>query len=148
MKFLEKFRKPSRDPMTIEPVQRCAAPSKRNQGADAEQHALNFLLQQKLRLIARNYRTPGRGGGEIDLIMLNPDGTLVFIEVRQRSNAQFGGAGASIGPQKQQRIILTATHFLATHQEHAQRPCRFDAVLLTSNQSASLEWIVAAFDAS
>ena len=48
-------------------------------------------------LVARNYRTPGRGGGEIDLIMRDPrDGTLVFVEVRQRASGTHGGAGGSI----------------------------------------------------
>jgi Holliday junction resolvase-like predicted endonuclease len=45
---------------------------------------LRHLQSAGLRLLARNYRTPGRGGGEIDLVMRDFDGTLVFVEVRAR----------------------------------------------------------------
>ena len=64
-------------------------------GDAAEDAALHYLQQSGLRLLDRNYRTPGRGGGEIDLIMRAPDGTCVFVEVRQRKSASHGGAAAS-----------------------------------------------------
>ena len=38
-------------------------------GDQAENLALAHLQHAGLRLLERNYRTPGRGGGEIDLIM-------------------------------------------------------------------------------
>ncbi len=82
-------------------------------GDAAEDAALHFLQQSGLRLLVRNYRTPGRGGGEIDLIMRAPDGTTVFVEVRQRKSASHGGAAASISPLKQRRIIFAARHYLA-----------------------------------
>src|SRR6187431_2170444 len=55
-------------------------------GDAAEDRALAHLVAAGLRLVARNYRTPGRGGGEIDLVMRDPDGTLVFVEVRRRAS--------------------------------------------------------------
>ena len=61
-----------------------SATSTKQRGDAAEDAALAFLQRQGLRLLERNFRTPGRGGGEIDLIMREPDGTLVFVEVRQR----------------------------------------------------------------
>ena len=69
--------------------------SPRKAGAAAEDAALAHLQAAGLRLVARNYETPGRGGGEIDLIMQTPDGTLVFVEVRQRSGSAHGGAATS-----------------------------------------------------
>ena len=62
-------------------------------GDAAEDAALRYLQQANLHLLERNYRTPGRGGGEIDLIMRAPDGTTVFVEVRQRRNTRHGGPG-------------------------------------------------------
>ena len=112
-------------------------------GDAAEDRALAHLQGQGLRLVQRNFRTPGRGGGEVDLIMREPDGTLVFVEVRQRSNASRGGASASITPRKQQRVVLAARHFLL--RLGAQPPCRFDAVLI---EGARIEWLRAAFDAT
>ena len=50
----------------------------RQRGNAAEDAALAHLQAAGLQLLERNYRTPGRGGGEIDLIMREPDGTVVF----------------------------------------------------------------------
>ena len=112
-------------------------------GDAAEDRALAHLQGHGLRLVQRNFRTPGRGGGEVDLIMREPDGTLVFVEVRQRADASRGGASASITPRKQQRIVLAARHFLL--RLGSQPPCRFDAVLI---EGARIEWLRATFDAT
>ena len=112
-------------------------------GDAAEDRALAHLQGHGLRLVQRNFRTPGRGGGEVDLIMREPDGTLVFVEVRQRADASRGGASASITPRKRQRIVLAARHFLL--RLGSQPPCRFDAVLI---EGARIEWLRAAFDAT
>ncbi len=111
-------------------------------GDAAEDVALAYLQEHGLQLVQRNYRTPGRGGGEIDLIMRAPDGTCVFVEVRSRSTADHGGAGASVGYVKQRRIIFAARHYLMGLR--ATPPCRFDVVLLDAGQ---VEWLQAAFDA-
>jgi putative endonuclease len=111
-------------------------------GDIAESEALRYLQQKGLRLVERNYRTPGRGGGEIDLIMAAPDGTTVFVEVRSRAANGHGGAGASIGVTKQRRIIFAARHYLMRLRQIP--PCRFDVVLV---EPEGLQWIPAAFDA-
>ena len=111
-------------------------------GDAAEDAALQYLQQAQLRLLERNYRTPGRGGGEIDLIMRAGDGTLVFVEVRQRKNARHGGAAASVGGVKQRRIVFAARHYLMRFKELP--PCRFDVVTL---EPSGIEWLQAAFDA-
>ena len=118
------------------------APTTKQVGDGAEDLALRYLLKQGLRLLVRNYRTPGRGGGEIDLIMHAPDGTTVFVEVRKRSSLQHGGAAASVGGTKQRRIIFAARHYLMRLRE--MPPCRFDVVVLEPN---GVQWLQAAFDA-
>ena len=120
-----------------------AAPSTRQRGAQAEQAALEHLQRAGLQLVQRNYRTPGRGGGEIDLILRAPDGTLVFVEVRQRDNLQHGGAAASVGAVKRGRIIRAARHYLMRLRQWP--PCRFDVVTV---EQGRLEWLPGAFDAS
>ncbi len=110
-------------------------------GAEAEQLAAKFLLQNGLSLLHQNYRCRF---GEIDLIM--QDGaTVVFVEVRLRSRADFGGAAASIGRAKQGRLLTTARHYLSTLRKTPS--CRFDAVLLNSADGEQLEWIKNAFSA-
>ena len=124
--------------------------STRSVGAAGEQRALLHLQAAGLRLVARNFKSPGRGGGEVDLIMREPDGTLVFVEVRQRASASHGGAAASVGWAKQRRIIFAARHYLA-RLAHSP-PCRFDVVALqgagTDGAEPQVHWIRAAFDAT
>ena len=78
------------------------------------------------------------------------DGTLVFVEVRQRSKASHGGAGASISSIKQRRIIFAARHYLMRF--NSLPPCRFDVVLvqgtLMAPQNIQIQWLRGAFDAS
>jgi len=116
----------------------------REAGQRAEDRALAHLQGQGLRLVQRNFRTPGRGGGEIDLIMREPDGTLVFVEVRQRRCGAYGGAAASIGLAKRRRIVFAARHFLA--RQRSMPRVRFDAVLIDGD-GGELQWLRAAFDA-
>jgi putative endonuclease len=111
-------------------------------GNAGEDRALAHLQAQGLRLVARNFRTPGRGGGEVDLILRERDGTLVFVEVRQRASAAAGGAAASITAIKQRRIVLAARHFLL--RLGSTPPCRFDAVLIEGD---ALRWLRGAFEA-
>lgn len=122
----------------------------KRRGDAAEALACAHLTAQGLRLIEANFSTPGRGGGEIDLIMRGSDGTLVFVEVRQRSTASHGGAGGSITHAKQRRIIFAARHYLMRFA--TLPPCRFDVVLVQGPSrpegQQTIEWMQAAFDAS
>lgn len=122
----------------------------KDRGDAAEDAALVHLRRHGLALVQRNFRTPGRGGGEVDLIMREPDGTLVFVEVRQRASQRQGGAGASVTGVKQRRIVFAARHFLL--RLGSEPACRFDVVLIESAFDAPspvrIEWLRAAFDAS
>lgn len=125
-------------------------------GNRAETLALQHLQRAGLRLVQRNYRVargPGARAGEIDLIMREPDGTIVFVEVRSRAApagrpgdagnvGDFGGAAASVGSVKQRRIVYAAQHWLM--RQTALPPCRFDVVALDGDR---LQWLKAAFDA-
>ena len=115
----------------------------RLRGNAAEDAALAHLLAAGLTLVERNYRTPGRGGGEIDLVMREAGGTLVFVEVRARAATTHGGAAASVRGVKQRRIVLAARHYLMRHK--SPPACRFDVVAIDGNH---IEWLKAAFDAA
>jgi len=114
-------------------------------GDAAETRALAWLQQRGLTLVERNYRVargPRSRGGEIDLVLRDREGTLVFVEVRARSTAAFGGAGASVGAAKRERLLFAAAHYLQRFA--APPPCRFDVVAIDGDR---LEWLPAAFDA-
>ncbi len=109
-------------------------------GQLAEQQALRYLRAQGLRWVTSNYRVRC---GEIDLIMR--DGSvLVFVEVRQRASAAFGGAGASITWAKQQKLIKTAGWYLQSTGLTHQVESRFDVVTL-DGVPPKINWIQQAF---
>ena len=122
-----------------------ATTTSKSAGDHAEALALEHLQRHGLALVCRNYRVargPHARGGEIDLIVRERDGTLVFVEVRSRTTGAFGGALASVTARKQQRVVLAARHYLAALGRTP--PCRFDVVAI---EGASVQWVRGAFDA-
>ena len=112
-------------------------------GAQAEQAACDHLCAKGLKLQLRNYRCRS---GEIDLIMRDGE-TLVFVEVRYRSNNRFGGAAASVDATKQRKLIRAAQTFLA-EQRLNHTPCRFDVVTVSPHDgSMRVDWIPNAIEA-
>lgn len=114
-------------------------------GDAAEDRALAHLMRAGLQPVARNYRVargPRARGGEIDLVMRDRDGTLVFVEVRARRDARFGGAAASVSAAKQRSLVFAAQHYLQRFA--SPPPCRFDVVALDGD---AITWLRAAFDA-
>ena len=108
------------------------------EGATREAQARRMLERAGLRFRAANVRFRV---GELDLVMDDKD-CLVFVEVRYRQSASFGGAAASVGPSKQRRLVRAASAWLAAHPALAQRPCRFDVVALGAGPE---QWIRDAF---
>jgi putative endonuclease len=106
-------------------------------GRKAEDAAFDYLRKRGLTKIERNYRCRF---GEIDLIMRDAQ-TVVFVEVRQRSSNDYGGALNSIDSRKKRKLLTTARHYIAAKGEFPE--CRFDAVLL--NGDNQVEWIRDAF---
>jgi len=120
-------------------------PDTKTRGDAAEDAALAHLQAAGLRLLERNYRVgagPSRRAGEVDLIMADRDGAIVFVEVRARTDASHGGAAASVTARKQQRLIYAAQHYLL--RQASPPPCRFDVVAI---DGAELTWLQGAFDA-
>ena len=139
MGFFRKMLAGRTQPVVAAPAGRATT---KQAGDAAEDLALRYLQAAGLQLLERNYRTPGRGGGEIDLIMRGLDGTVVFVEVRSRASTGFGGAAASVGAIKQRRIVFAAHHYLQCLR--TPPPCRFDVVLV----EVQITWLQAAFDAA
>ena len=110
-------------------------------GDTAEDLAAQHLIKAGLRILTRNFRVQG---GEIDCIALDGQ-TLVFVEVRLRRHTGFGGAAASVDRRKQQRIIHAARCYLQRYPRQADRPCRFDCILMNALDANQLEWIKDAF---
>jgi putative endonuclease len=120
-------------------------PGTKARGDAAEALALAYLQDRGLTLMARNYRValgPSRRAGEVDLILRERDGTVVFVEVRSRRSTRAGGAAASVTSTKQRRIVHAARHYLRGWAELP--PCRFDVVAIDAGE---LTWLPGAFEA-
>ena len=114
-------------------------------GNAAESLAESFLAARGCRTIARQFRCKA---GEIDLICLAGQ-TLVFVEVRMRTNPRFGSAAESITATKQRRIVRAAQWWLAgPGRQHALRNCRFDVVTMDGLEPDAIRWLPSAFDAA
>ena len=104
-------------------------------GAKAEALAARHLEAHGLTIVARNVRSRF---GEIDLVAREGE-TLVFIEVRLRRSAGFGGAAASITATKRLRLVKAAAGYLAGLR--SEPACRFDAVLLDGLDGSRIVWL-------
>jgi putative endonuclease len=112
--------------------------NRKAEGDAREAQARAHLERAGLRHLASNVRYRV---GELDLVM--QDGaTLVFVEVRYRADADFGGALASVTHGKRQRLVRAASSFLASAPRWAPAPCRFDVVAISDEH---VEWVRDAF---
>ena len=126
------------------------ATTTKNIGDAAEEAALIYLMDQGLRRLDTNYHTRY---GEIDIVMAEGK-VIVFIEVRYRKNAIYGGGARSITRNKQEKLIKTANHYLQHHQANVE--CRFDVMDMSPAEIASTDtqqpftfnWIKNAFISS
>ena len=113
-------------------------------GKLGEELAVRELQRLGYAISARRYRTPG---GEIDVVA-DHLGTLVFVEVKARADAEFGTAAEAITPRKRRRLVRMARDYLA-RERVGDRPCRFDVVTVTLGEPKPLIEVYAnAFDAS
>ncbi|HNW85889.1 MAG TPA: YraN family protein [Candidatus Limiplasma sp.] len=96
-------------------------------GLTGERRAIRYLQNRGMVLLEQRYRSPF---GEIDLVMRDGE-TLVFVEVKARNTGREGSGLLSVGARKQAKIVLTARHYLSTHD----CPCavRFDVLELTTD---------------
>jgi putative endonuclease len=115
---------------------------RRDLGQQGEREAEKFLSAQHYAIVAKNYRSPF---GEVDLIALDRH-TVVFVEVRSHSRAEFGDPLESVNTRKQRQVAKTALHYLLRH--HLQdREARFDVIgIRWEADKAQITHVKGAFD--
>lgn len=106
------------------PGRRRSPASREALGRAGERAAARYLRRHGYRIVARRHR---RLRGEIDLVAVAPDRTLVFVEVKTRRGDDNVAPGAAVTPQKQRRIVTAALGFVAEHGLEGV-PIRFDVV--------------------
>lgn len=118
----------------------------RHTGQAYEDEAVKLVQAAGLVVLSRNYTTRC---GEIDIVA-EDNGTLVFIEVRARSNSRFNSAAGSVDRRKQQKLVRAAQLYLRRVSGPGQPGCRFDVIAFEPPQSSAqrdVRWIKGAFTA-
>jgi len=96
-------------------------------GRWGERRCERFLKRKGLKKLAGNFSCKT---GEIDLIMVDTDGSIVFVEVRtkaRREQESFSSPEETVTYPKRVKLLRTARYFLAAHKIE-DRPYRFDVV--------------------
>lgn len=107
-------------------------------GNDAELRACQYLTEQGLELIERNFHCRY---GEIDLIMREQQ-TIVFVEVRFRKANSLVNGAQSITSGKQTRLVRSASYYLQQHKLNETIPARIDVIAVTQdNDQHQFDWI-------
>lgn len=118
--------------------------TRRAKGQQIEQACCQFLLDQKITIIAKNFYSKL---GEIDLIGTEYQ-TLIFFEIRYRQQENYGSALESVTRSKQRRIIKTALFFLMKKPQYQHFTYRFDIIgASTYNNNLIFNWQKNAFQA-
>ena len=111
-------------------------------GSEGEDLAVRFLQKKGYRIVARNYKTPV---GEIDIIARDSD-TIVFIEVKTRTDISFGYPFEAVNKRKRQKLKNLALLYLK--RQGKESPVRFDvlSIFCMDNGKKDIEHIKDAFE--
>jgi len=101
-------------------------------GRWGEKRCEKFLKRKGLKKLARNFSCKT---GEIDLIMVDTDGAIVFVETKTRAAETLTPVESVITPAKKNKMSRTARYFLATHNIE-NRPYRFDIITIVLGPTA------------
>ena len=111
-------------------------------GKTAEQQAVKYLKNHGLKVLEKNKRYPC---GELDIVAADKN-THLFVEVKYRSNAEFGGANEMISASKQAKLVKAAKLWLQENDPQFEKACRFDVIAIDNSQNErSLTWVKNAF---
>ena len=107
-------------------------------GRWGERRSEKFLKRKGLKTLTRNFTCKT---GEIDLVMVDADRTIVFVEVKTRADESFGPSESAITAGKKAKMIRTARYFLATN-EIEDRPLRFDVMTVILGKKDQAQTII------
>ncbi len=99
-------------------------------GSKGEDIAVDYLRNKGYSILYRNYKTPF---GEADIISKDND-TVVFVEVKTRSNLSFGNPFESVNLKKQEKLKRIALYYLKSI--NTQIKVRFDIISIIAEKSS------------
>lgn len=111
-----------------------------NRGRSGEQIAVNYLIAKGYKILNQNYRYQK---AEVDIIAQKAGG-LIAVEVKTRSNEDFGSPQEFLKPAQIQRIIRAVDHYVLIH--NLELEVRFDIMAIVMSSAAyKIEHIKNAF---
>ena len=113
--------------------------NKRKVGDYYETKAIEYLENQGLKIVDKNYRNRF---GEIDIIAMD-DSYLVFIEVKYRRTASAGHPEEAVNYHKALKISRVADYYRVARKVPLDKSCRFDVVAIEANE---IRWYKNAFN--
>jgi putative endonuclease len=102
-------------------------------GATAEDIAAKYLSEKGYHIIARNHRTRF---AELDIIAINKE-FVVFVEVKYRKHANFGGGAGAVTVDKVHRLRNAAEMWLGENQEYSNLQPRIDVIIAEGELDAA-----------
>ena len=94
-------------------------------GRWGEELAAQHLVAAGMTVLARNWRC---SEGELDLVVRDLDGTVVFVEVKTRAGTGFGDPAEAVGHVKARKLRALACRWLLEHRPPGSSELRFDVV--------------------
>jgi putative endonuclease len=113
----------------------------RSRGRKGEEAAAKYIASQNCEVLEKNYFTKY---GEIDIIFKDED-TLVFAEVKYRSDESYGKPAEAVTVAKIRKITKTALSYLY-QKGMTDAKCRFDVIEVTG-RGMQIRQIKNAFEA-
>jgi putative endonuclease len=114
----------------------------KQKGYNGEEIASNYLKQQGLKIIKRNFKGLH---GEVDIIGEDSGETLAFVEVKSWSVYGYDSLEYAINKAKQRHIISASLEFIEKNPQYACYALRFD-VLFYSRKREEIHYIKYAFE--
>jgi len=112
----------------------------KEKGALGENMAVNYLKSKGYKIIDRNYRT---SIGEIDIIAIK-DNILAFIEVKSRTNLNYGYPYEAVNWKKQEKIIKSSYIYMK-HKNLYEYQIRYDIIEVYLQKEPKINYIENAF---
>ena len=109
--------------------------NKREQGSHYETMAAEYLKNKGYKIITQNFFSKN---GEIDIIAKDTD-TLVFCEVKYRSNTRYGLPEEAVDYRKQDKIRKTAAYYLYRNNFPVETRVRFDVIAVLGEKITHIE---------
>ena len=109
-------------------------------GSKGEDIAADHLKRSGYKILFRNWKW---GKNEIDIIA-EKDDTVVFVEVKTRTDEFLGGVASAISTEKQKSIIYAADGYI--RRFNVDKESRFDVLtIIMSGETFTIDHIESAF---